>query len=54
MFARTVAGIDQDIWIANADGSAEQQRTSGSAQDDQPVFTEDGEQVVFQRVANTK
>ena len=52
VFARTVAGIDQDIWIMNADGSAERRLTAGSARDDQPVFTHDGEHVVFQRVAN--
>jgi Tol biopolymer transport system component len=52
VFARTVAGVDQDIWIMSSDGSAERQLTSGSARDDQPVFTEDGLHVVFQRVAN--
>ena len=52
VFARTVAGIDLDIWIMNADGSGERQLTSGPARDDQPVFTDDGAHVVFQRVAN--
>src|SRR5687768_12529242 len=31
VFTRTVSGIDQDIWIMNADGSGERQLTSGSA-----------------------